>query len=155
MTLLTGHGKDPPICRERDCRDGDKLLCNKPPYCYCCTPITPILLLLCPYIIIFRSDRITLWPHGLLYIERSFFHLYHPIIFHSCNVLKVSPSKWLISKVFISLFFYFWRWFHNKIMWGFGRRSLDSSLPNTNRRDQKESSCLRQEYPYLEIVRHN
>ena len=28
MTLLTGHGKDPPICGARDCRDGDKMLCK-------------------------------------------------------------------------------------------------------------------------------
>ena len=39
--------------------------------------------------------------------------MYHPIIFHSCNVLEVAPSKWLISKALISLFFYFWSWFHN------------------------------------------
>ena len=31
MTLLTGHGKDPPICGVRDCRAGDKMLCNKCP----------------------------------------------------------------------------------------------------------------------------
>ena len=31
MTLLTSHGKDPPICDVRDCRDGDKMLCNKCP----------------------------------------------------------------------------------------------------------------------------
>ena len=31
MTLLTGHGKDPPICEARDCRDGDKMLCNRCP----------------------------------------------------------------------------------------------------------------------------
>ena len=31
MTLLIGHGKDPPICEARDCRDGDKMLCNKCP----------------------------------------------------------------------------------------------------------------------------
>ena len=29
LTLLTGHGKDPPICEARDCRDGDKMLCNR------------------------------------------------------------------------------------------------------------------------------
>ena len=47
--------------------------------------------------------RITLWPHGLLYIERRFSELYHPRIVHLCNVLEVAPSKWLISKAFISL----------------------------------------------------
>ena len=31
MTLLTGHGKNPPICGERDFRDGDKMLCNRCP----------------------------------------------------------------------------------------------------------------------------
>ena len=41
--------------------------------------------------------------------------MYHPRIFHSCNVLEVSPLKWLISKALISLFFYFWSWFHNTI----------------------------------------
>ena len=75
--------------------------------------LTPILLLLCPYIIIVRSARITLWPHGLLFIEMRFCHLYHPRIAHLCNVLEVSPLKWLISKALISLFFYFWSWLHN------------------------------------------
>ena len=31
MTLLTGHGKDPPICGARDFRDSDKMLCNRCP----------------------------------------------------------------------------------------------------------------------------
>ena len=29
MTLLIGHKNDPPMCGMRDCRDGDKMLCNK------------------------------------------------------------------------------------------------------------------------------
>ena len=29
--------------------------------------------------------------------------MYHPRIVHSCNVLEVSPSKWLISKVLLFL----------------------------------------------------
>ena len=33
--------------------------------------------------------------------------MYHPRIVHSCNVLEVAPSKWLISKALISLLFYF------------------------------------------------
>jgi hypothetical protein len=28
-------------------------------------------------------------------------------VYHPCNVLEVSSSRWLISKVLISLFFYF------------------------------------------------
>ena len=31
MTLLTGHGKDPSICGVRDCRGGEKMLCNRCP----------------------------------------------------------------------------------------------------------------------------
>ena len=31
MSLLTGHGMNPPIVRDGDCRDGDKLLCNRCP----------------------------------------------------------------------------------------------------------------------------
>ena len=31
MTLLTGHDNDPSICKMRDCRDGDKMLCNRCP----------------------------------------------------------------------------------------------------------------------------
>ena len=31
MKLLIGHGKDPPICEGRDCRDSDKMLCNRCP----------------------------------------------------------------------------------------------------------------------------
>ena len=37
----------------------------------------------------------------------------HLRIVHLCNVLEVGPSKWLISKALISLFFYFWSWLHN------------------------------------------
>ena len=33
------------------------------PLIFIFAPVTPILLLLCPYIIIVRSARITLWPH--------------------------------------------------------------------------------------------
>ena len=79
------------------------------------THVTTIVLLLFPYIIIVRLAMIILWRDGLLYIERRFFHLYHPRIFHLYNVKEVSPLKWLISKALISLFFYFWSWFHNKI----------------------------------------
>ena len=39
--------------------------------------------------------------------------MYHPRIVHLCNVLEVAPSKWLISKALISLFFSFWSWLHN------------------------------------------
>ena len=74
---------------------------------------SPLLLFLCPYIIIFRSARIILWPRELLYIEMRFCHLYHPRIFHSCSVLELAPLKWLISKAWISRFFSFWSWFHN------------------------------------------
>ena len=31
MKLLTSYRKDPPICGARDCRDGDKMLCNRCP----------------------------------------------------------------------------------------------------------------------------
>ena len=31
MTLLIGHGNDPTICGMRDCRDSDKMLCNRCP----------------------------------------------------------------------------------------------------------------------------
>ena len=31
MTLLTSHGNDPPICGARDCRDDEKMLCNRCP----------------------------------------------------------------------------------------------------------------------------
>ena len=70
--------------------------------------------------------RIILWPHGLLYIERRFCKLNHPRIVHSCNVLEVSPSKWLISKALISLFFSFWSWFHNKVGGIFDRRNPEA-----------------------------
>ena len=91
-----------------------------PPYSYCCTPIVPILLLLCPYIIIVSSARIIFWPNEILYIEGRFFHLCHPRIFHLCNVKEVSPLKWLISKALICLFFYFGSWFHNIRYQSFG-----------------------------------
>ena len=71
---------------------------------------SPLLLLLCPYIIIFMSALIMLWPLRLLYIERRYFHLYHPRIVHLCNVKEVAPSKRLNSKALIYLFYLFLRW---------------------------------------------
>ena len=52
--------------------------------------------------------------------RRRFCHLYHPRIFHLCNVKEVSPSMWLIYKALIFLFFYFWSWFHNIWYQSFG-----------------------------------
>ena len=75
---------------------------------------SPLLLLLCPYIIIVMSALIMLWPLRLLYIERRSFHLYHPRIVHLCNVKEVSPSKRLNSKALIYLFYLFLSWFHNR-----------------------------------------
>ena len=84
---------------------------------------SPLLLFLCSYIIIVRSDLVILWPLRLLYIDRRFFHLYHPRIVHLCNVKEVSPSKRLISKSLIYLFYLFVSWFHN--IW---YQSLDSRV---------------------------
>jgi len=39
--------------------------------------------------------------------------LYHPTIVRLCNVKEVAPSKSLILKAFIYLFYLFVRWFHN------------------------------------------
>ena len=72
-----------------------------------------LLLLLCPYIIIFMSALIMLCPLRLLYIERRYFHLCHPRIVHLCNAKEVSPSKRLNSKVLIYLFYLLLSWFHN------------------------------------------
>ena len=52
--------------------------------------------------------------------RRRFCHLYHPRIVHLCNVKEVSPSKRLISKSLIYLFFYFVNWFHNIWYQSFG-----------------------------------
>ena len=100
---------------------------HKSPYCYYCA-LT--LLLLGRLGLHCGPTRITLWPHGLLYIERRFCNLNHPRIVHSCNVLEVAPSNCLISKVLISLFFSFWRWFHN--IWY--QRILGFSLLQTGHR---------------------
>ena len=54
-----------------------------------------------------------LWALKLLYIERRYFHLYHPRIVHLCNVKEVAPSKRLNSKVLIYIFYLFLSWFHN------------------------------------------
>ena len=93
---------------------------------------SPLLLLLCPYIIIVMSALIMLWPLRLLYIERRSFHLYHPRIVHLCNVKEVSPSKRLNSKALIYLFYLFWAGFIT-----FGIRALDSrvSLLQTGHRE--------------------
>ena len=74
---------------------------------------SPLLLFLCPYIVIAMSARIIMWSIELLYIEMRFFHLNRLRIVHLCNVKEVSPSKWMTSKDLISLFFYFLSWFHN------------------------------------------
>jgi len=68
---------------------------------------SPPLLLLCPYIIIVMSALIILWPLRLLYIERRFSHLYHPRIFPLCNVKEIAPSKRLIFKSLIYIFYLF------------------------------------------------
>ena len=47
------------------------------PYCYYCSPIIVIV--------------VPLSPHGLLYIERRLFHLYHPIIVHLCMYWRFPP----------------------------------------------------------------
>ena len=105
------------------------LLCPCSPHIVIIVPHrSPLLLLLCPYIVIVMSARIILWPIGLLYIERRFFHLYHPKIVHLCNVKEVSPSKRLISKVFISLIFNFVSWFRNIWYQSFGLQGF--TAPN-------------------------
>ena len=67
-----------------------------------------------PYIIMVRSAWVILCPLGLLYIERRFCHLNHQRIIHLCNVKEVAPSKRLITRAFIYLFYPFVSWFHNK-----------------------------------------
>ena len=42
--------------------------------------------------------------------------MYHPRIVHLCNVKEVAPSKRLISKAFIYLFYLFVSWFHNRVV---------------------------------------
>ena len=41
--------------------------------------------------------------------------MYHPRIVHLCNAKEVAPSKRLISKALIFLFYLFVSWFHNNI----------------------------------------
>ena len=76
--------------------------------------------------------RITLWPHGLLYIERRFCKLYHPRIVHSCNVLRLPPRS--------GLFLRHWYLFSSIFGVGFttfGIKALDSrvSLLQTGHRE--------------------
>ena len=88
---------------------------------------SPLLLLLCLYISIVIQALIILGP--LSYIQKvGFYNLNHPRIVHLCNVKEVSASKWLISKVLISLFFYFWSWFHNIWCQSFGLQGF--AAPN-------------------------
>ena len=102
------------------------------PYCYQCNSliallcpysshvviimphISPLLLLLYPYNIIVVQALIVLGPLRLLYIERRSCHLYHRRIVLLCNVKNVGPSKRLILKSFIYIFFYFVSQLHNK-----------------------------------------
>ena len=53
-------------------------------------------------------------------IYRRFFHFYHPRIVNLCNLLEVSPSKWLFYRVLIYLYSIFGAGFIT-----FGIRALD------------------------------
>ena len=84
------------------------LLCPCSPHFVIIVPHrSPLFFFLCTYIIIVMSATIILWPLGLLYIERRFFHLSHPRIFHVCNVKEVFPLKRIIFKSLIYLFLCF------------------------------------------------
>ena len=64
-----------------------------------------------------------MWAHGLLYIEGGFGHLYHPRIFHLCNVLEFPPRSGSFLRrlyLFSSLF--------GAGYTTFGIRGLDSSV---------------------------
>ena len=81
---------------------------------------SPLLLLLCPYIIIVMSALIMLCPLRLLYIERSYLHLYHPRIVHLCNVKEVPPRRgWILRR---------WSIFSWVGFITFGIRALDSRV---------------------------
>ena len=84
------------------------LLCPCSPYIVISVPHRiPLLLLLCPYMIIVMSTLIILLTLRLLYIERRSCHLYHQRIVHLCNVKEVAPSRRLIYKVLIYLLYLF------------------------------------------------
>ena len=90
------------------------------PFLLLMNPCNPNIVIIVPlhyYCQVGQDYIVTPW--NPIY-RRMFFHLYHPRNFHLCNVLEVSPSKWLISKAFISLFFYFCSWFHNICYQRFG-----------------------------------
>ena len=99
--------------------------------------VTPLLLLVYPcnpniviivtlhYYCQVGQDYIVI-PWTSIYRSR-FFHLYHPRIVHLCKVLEVSPSKCLICKVLIYLFFYFMSWFHNIWYQSFGFQGFAAS----------------------------
>ena len=106
------------------------------PYYYQCSPLIVIIVAPSNPNIVFIvplhcycqvSQDYIMAPLGLhcgtmdSYIQKEgFFNLYHPIIVHSCNILEVATSKWLISKALISPFFYFWSQFHNIWYQSFG-----------------------------------
>ena len=90
------------------------------PYCYYCATQKPTIVIIVPYNIIVMQALIVLGPLRLLYIERRYFHLYHPRIVHLCNVKEVAPSKRLNSKALIYLFYLFLSWFHNIWYQSFG-----------------------------------
>ena len=92
----------------------------QPPLWLLLYPCNPHIVIIVPLHYQCQVGQDYIVAHGLLYIERRFYHLYHLRIIHSCNVLQVAPLKWLISKVLISLFFYFWSWFHNIWYQSFG-----------------------------------
>ena len=86
-------------------------------FLYPCNPNIVIIVPLHYYCQVGQDYIVTPWTP--IY-RRRFCHLYHPRIVHLCNVKVVTPSKWLIYKALISLFFYFWSWFHNIWYQSFG-----------------------------------
>ncbi len=83
------------------------------PYCYYCVSQKPTIVIVVPSYYYCYVALIILSPLRLLYIERRFFHLYHPRTVHLCNVKEVAPSKRLNLKSLIYIFFYFVSSLHN------------------------------------------
>ena len=92
-------------------------------FLYPCNPRIFIIVPLHYYCQVIQDYIVTPWTP--IYIKEVF-SFDHPRIFHLCNVKDVSPSKWLIYKAFISLFFYFWRCFHKIWYQSFGFQGFDA-----------------------------
>ena len=83
------------------------------PYCYYCAPQKPTIFIVVPlHFYCYVGSNYIVTPQTPIY-RKEVFSFVSSNFFHLCNVKEVSPSKRLILKSLIYLFFYFVSLLHN------------------------------------------